>query len=180
MAINFPNAPAVGAVFSAGGVDFVWNGTIWLVLAPSNATFATKAEAEAGVRDDVFLSPLRAKEAVIAQTPTHPVPAMKCFAWCRFVCLTKEILSSRNIASITDDGGVGLHRITFITPPPDALYVIMGQCRGVTNHATFMCGLSTSFPNTAASCRFVTGTTGGSTRGGFVQDGSIAHASFWR
>jgi hypothetical protein len=182
MAINFPSAPVVGQVYQAEDVDFVWNGTLWVVLAPSNATFASKAEAEAGARDDVFLSPLRADEAIAAlrQTPDYDLPAAICRAWVRFNGETSTIIASFNVASLVNDGGVGRTRVTFQNPMPDANYIILPMTRGITNHNPTQMGLSTAVQNDPAFCRLITGTTGGGNRAGFNANSALCHVSFWR
>lgn len=183
MALNFPSAPIVGQVFQAEGTTFVWNGTLWVVLSPASATFATKAQAEAGLRDDVFLSPLRAKEAIAALAPPPPaqdVGVAICRAWLRFNGVANTILSSFNIASAANEGG-GFFRVFFQTPLPDANYIILTNARGRTsgNHPVFAAGLSATIPNTAENCRINTGTTGGVNSAGFNESSELVHVSMW-
>lgn len=64
MAINFPSNPANGQVFQAEGTTFIWNGVLWVVMDATNFPYATSAEAIAGVRDDVAISPSTAKDAI--------------------------------------------------------------------------------------------------------------------
>jgi hypothetical protein len=63
MALNFPNSPAINQRYSAEGVTFVWDGAQWLVTWP----WATQAEALAGTRTDVALSPLTTEQAIVAR-----------------------------------------------------------------------------------------------------------------
>lgn len=64
MPINLPNSPTVGQVFTAEGADFVWNGSLWVVLDAGNFVYATGPEAIAGVRADVAVSPATALPAI--------------------------------------------------------------------------------------------------------------------
>lgn len=181
MALNFPSAPLLGQVVSAEGADFVWNGTLWVVLSPASATFASKVEAEAGLRDDVFLSPLRAKEAIAALTPPPPPITLGvaiCRAWCRYNGETHTIISQFNVASLLNEGG-GVNRLVFATPVPTANYIILGDARGVTNHPVLAVGLSSEIPNTVDSCRINTGTTGGTNHTGFNRASPLVHVSIW-
>ena len=183
MALNFPSAPLVGQVYQAEGMDFVWNGALWVVLSPASATFSTKADAEAGLRTDVFLSPLRAKEAIAAQIPAPPVVDVGvaiCRAWLRFNGVANTILSSFNIASAANEGG-GFFRVFFQTPLPDANYIILANARGrvAGNHPAFCAGLSTVIPNTVDNCRINTGATGGTGSNGFNESSELVHVSMW-
>lgn len=58
MALNFPASPAPGEVFTSEGATFIWNGTVWMAQAPAVIPWATPAEAIAGTRGDVAISPL--------------------------------------------------------------------------------------------------------------------------
>lgn len=184
MALNFPTTPLVGQVFQAGGVTFVWNGTLWVVLGPASATFSTKAEAEAGLREDVFLSPLRAKEAILAQIPDPPavdVGVAICRAWCIFNGVSNTLLSGFNVASAANEGN-GFFRVYFATPLPDANYIVLANARGRTsdnNHPVMAAGLSTAVPNTVGNCRINTGMTGGVNSTGFNENSSLVHVSMW-
>lgn len=181
MALNFPSAPVLGQVFSAEGADFVWNGTLWVVLSPASATFASKVEAEAGLRDDVFLSPLRAKEAIAALTPTPPqinLGVALCLAWCQYNGETHTIIRQFNIASLLNEGG-GVNRLVFATPLPTANYIVLGDARGVVNHPVLAVGLSSVVPNTPENCRINTGATGGSGHTGFNRASPLVHVSIW-
>lgn len=184
MALNFPNAPITGQVFQTEDTTFVWNGALWVVLSPSSATFATKADAEAGLRADVFLSPLRAEEAIAAQIP--PPPAINpgvaiCRAWLRFNGVSNTIIDSFNVASAANEGA-GFFRVYFQTPLPDANYIILANARGRTsdnNHPVMAAGLSTVVPNTVGNCRINTGMTGGVNSTGFSENSSLVHVSMW-
>jgi hypothetical protein len=181
MALNFPSTPVTGQVFQAEGTTFVWNGALWVVLAPSNAQFATKAEAEAGTRNDRLLSPLRAKEAIDAlSAPPLPIDlgVAICRAWVRLNGETNTILSEFNVASLGNEGG-GVHRVFFRTPLPDANYIVIGNARGVTNHPSLLAGISATVPNTVDSCRVNTGTSGGTGHTGFNRASPLVHVSFW-
>jgi hypothetical protein len=181
MALNFPSAPVTGQVFQGEGTTFVWNGTLWVVLSPASATFATKAEAEAGVRNDVLLSPLRAKEAIAALAPPYPpvdLGVAICRAWCRYNGETNAILGEFNVASLLNEGG-GLNRVVFRTPLPTANYIILGNARGVVNHPALIAGLSGTIPNTVDNCRVTTGTSGGTGHTGFNRSSPLVHVSFW-
>ena len=181
MALNFPSAPLVGQVYQAEGATFVWNGTLWVVLGPSSATFASKAEAEAGLRDDVFLSPLRAKQAIAALAAPEPpinIGVAICRAWCSYNGETHTIIRQFNIASLLNEGG-GINRLVFATPIPTANYIVLGDARGVTNHPVLAVGLSASLPNTVDSCRINTGTTGGTNHTGFNRASPLVHVSIW-
>lgn len=57
MALNFPAAPVSGQVYTAEGVDFVWNGALWVLMSAANFPWATAAEAIAGARNNAALSP---------------------------------------------------------------------------------------------------------------------------
>lgn len=182
--LNFPTPVNVGQVFQTEDTTFVWNGALWVVLSPSSATFATKAEAEAGLRSDVFLSPARAKEAIAAQVPPPPtvdVGVAICRAWCRFDGVAMTLLGGFNVASVSRVSA-GSFLVTFETPLPDANYIILANARGRTsdnNHPVLATGLSQSFPSTAAACRVLTGTTGGVNSTGFQENSSLVHASMW-
>lgn len=63
MALNFPASPAINQRYSAEGVTFVWDGAQWLVTWP----WATQAEALAGTRTDVAMSPLTTQQAIAAR-----------------------------------------------------------------------------------------------------------------
>ena len=54
MALNFPNAPVEGQVYTAEGVTFVWTSGQWVVTFP----WASNSEALAGTRADVAMAPL--------------------------------------------------------------------------------------------------------------------------
>jgi hypothetical protein len=182
MALNFPSSPVLGEVFQAEGATFVWNGALWVVLGPTSATFATKAEAIAGLRGDVMLSPLRAHDMLEEfTTPAPPLPnppAAFCRAWSQYNGETLAVIRSFNIRSIVRDGARMRH--TFETPMPDANYLVLGSCRGVTNHPVLQVNISASVPNTPETCDIVTGTTGGSGRTGFNANSPLVHVSFWR
>jgi hypothetical protein len=185
VAINFPTAPATGQVYQAEGATFVWNGALWLVLAPSNAQFATKAEAEAGTRNDRLLSPLRAKEAIAALAPVQPplnLGVAICRAWLRFDGVGNNIIDSYNVASAANEG-TGFFRVYFGTPMLDGNYLVLANARGRTsdsNHPVFAAGVSASSPNTPGNCRINTGATGGVNSNGFLENSSLVHVSFWQ
>lgn len=63
MALNFPNSPAPGEVFTAEGATFVWNGTVWNTV-PSVLPFASNADALTGLRTDVIMSPANTKHVL--------------------------------------------------------------------------------------------------------------------
>lgn len=65
--LNFPASPVLGQVFEAEGASFVWNGSLWVVLSAASFPWATAAEAIAGARADVAVSPLTAKIAMDAR-----------------------------------------------------------------------------------------------------------------
>jgi hypothetical protein len=183
MALNFPSAPVVGQVFQAEEVAFVWNGTLWVVLSPQSGTFATKAEAEAGLRDDRLLSPLRAKEAIAALTlpaPGFDPGVALCRAWCVFNGVANTLLRGLNVAAAANEGG-GFFRVYFETPLPDANYIILANARGRTtgNHPSFAASLSQTVPNTTESFRVNTGTTGGVNSTGFNENSELVHVSVW-
>jgi hypothetical protein len=181
MALNFPSAPVLGQVYQAEGVTFVWNGTLWVVLSPASATFATKAEAEAGVRDDRLLSPVRAKEAIAALSAPSPGfdPGVAlCRAWCRYNGETHTIISSFNIASLLNEGG-GVNRLFFQTPMEHTGYITLGNARGVVNHPALCVGLSATVMQTVNDFRINTGTTGGSGHTGFNRASPLVHVSVW-
>jgi len=181
VSLNFPSAPILGQVYQAEGTTFIWNGTLWLVLAPSNAIFATKAEAEAGTRNDRLLSPLRAKEAIVALSPAPPpidLGVAICRAWVRYNGETNTILSEFNVASLLNEGG-GVNRVVFRTPLPDANYIVLANARGVVNHPALLAGISEAVPNTVNDCRVNTGTSGGVGHTGFTRASPLVHVSFW-
>jgi hypothetical protein len=173
MALNFPSAPVVGQVYSAEGADFVWNGALWVVLAPENVTFATGPEVAAGVRNDVVLSPLTAPLA-FDNLPGEPVA--KCRAWARYNSQNGQVLGSFNIASlaIINDGWA---EITFAEPLASAAYGVITTGRGVTNHSVTEQGF---FRRSAGACRIGAGTTGGGNRPGFWAKLPLIHVSFWQ
>lgn len=182
MALNFPSAPVLGQVYQAEGATFVWNGTLWVVLSAESATFATKGEAEAGLRDDRFLSPLRAKEAIAALTVPPPAfnPGVaRCRAWCRYNGESHTILSSFNIASLLNEGG-GVNRLFFQEPMDHTGYIILGNARGVVNHPALCVGLSATIIQTVTDCRINTGATGGSGHTGFNRASPLVHVSIWQ
>lgn len=43
MAINFPNSPTVNQVFTVNGVNYIWDGTKWVVAAGTNPALGTAA-----------------------------------------------------------------------------------------------------------------------------------------
>jgi hypothetical protein len=183
MALNFPSAPVVGQVYQAEGVTFVWNGTLWVVLSPASATFATKAEAEAGVRDDRLLSPLRAKEAIAALAPAPPGfnPGVAlCRAWCLFNGVANSLLQGFNVSAAANEGA-GFFRVYFQTPLPDANYIVLANARGRTtgNHPAFAASLSQTVPNSPENFRVNTGTTGGVNSTGFNENSELVHVSVW-
>lgn len=67
MALNFPSAPTVGQRYTAEGVTFVWNGTLWSV--ETSFPWATNAEGVAGTRSDVIMTPAAVAAALNAVTP---------------------------------------------------------------------------------------------------------------
>ena len=70
MALNFPTSPAPGAIFTAEGRTFVWNGTVWVMQA-LQLPWATAAEAAAGVAANRVLSPFVARP--VAEAVPDPV-----------------------------------------------------------------------------------------------------------
>ena len=64
MALNFPSSPTLNQVYTAEGVTFVWNGSLWVVLNPF--PWATNAEALAGVNTDRPMTPAATKAALDA------------------------------------------------------------------------------------------------------------------
>jgi hypothetical protein len=67
VSLNFPASPIQGQVFTAQGATFVFNGGTWMILAGNLFPFATQAEALAGTRRDVAMSPLRLQQAIDAR-----------------------------------------------------------------------------------------------------------------
>lgn len=181
--LNFPTPVNVGQVFQAEDTTFVWNGELWVVLAPSNALFASQVAAEAGTVATRFMSPLRAKQAIAAQVPpppTYDVGVAICRAWCLYDGVSNVILSSFNIAALTFNAA-GSHTLTFQTPLPNANYIILANARGRLsgNHPVMSSALSQSTPSTVNACRVLTGMTGGVNSTGFLESSSLVHASMW-
>lgn len=65
--LNFPTGPVLGQVFEAEGASFIWNGSLWVVLSAASFPWATAAEAIAGARADLAISPLTLKAAMDAR-----------------------------------------------------------------------------------------------------------------
>lgn len=78
MALNFPTAPTIGQVFVSDGVSFTWSGVVWYATPTLFPPFATEAEAVAGVRADVVMSPLTTLQAKDGFSRVKYYPAVTC------------------------------------------------------------------------------------------------------
>lgn len=132
MSINFPSSPTPGQVYFAEGTVFVWTGTVWAV-APAGLTFATQAEAEAGLIWDEGMSPLRGAQAIDALYTVSPeLPQAICVAACISAGTTLNF--SANILSVAKPS-TGVYDFMFITPMPDLNYFTFGLCEPNTANA---------------------------------------------
>lgn len=57
MALDFPSSPVLNQVYTAEGMSFIWNGTVWLIVGAAAFAWATDAEAIDGLAVDKVLSP---------------------------------------------------------------------------------------------------------------------------
>ena len=90
-----------------------------LVVDSTLMSIATDTEAQAGIRNDVVLTPYELRKALNAD---GNAPVFACRAWVNFKGTgTVAIRASGNVSSVTDDG-TGLWTINFTTPMPDVNY----------------------------------------------------------
>lgn len=188
VALDFPSAPGVGEVWEEEGATFIWNGTAWIMQAPS-FRWATIAEAVQGVLQNAVMSPKTLK-AMIDAIPTPPPPPPPGAAFCRKWCLingtTGAIQAHRGIASVGLTGS-GSYDVRFIEPFPDLNYFVLGSARsnppttGVFANPMHNFAFSLNMNNAPglASCIVTTGRTGGAGQVGQVGRGEQVHISFW-
>jgi hypothetical protein len=183
MSLNFPSSPTPGQTYTAEGVTFVWNGTVW-AAPPAGLIFATQAEAEAGSLWDRAMSPLSGAQAIAALfgLPPAPVaPEAVCVALCVFDGITGQIFAQKNIASLSG-ANTGKYTLMFQSPQPDTNFTVFGTACGVTNHpliALSQTGTSEVLPDRVT---IQTGTSGGNltSQGGFLVSPPLVHAGVFR
>jgi len=77
MPVNFPNSPTVGELFVTNGKTYQWDGEKWTTDTTvtktdiglsnvQNYSVANQAEAEAGVLDNLYMTPLKTSQAIAA------------------------------------------------------------------------------------------------------------------
>lgn len=118
-------------------------------------TIASTAEAQAGIDNTTFITPLRMREALNA---TGSAPVFACRAWVNFNGTgTVAIRASGNVSSITDNGS-GDYTVNFTSAMPDANYAVSGFANSWSNSTGDQAGLATSYatlyPPTASAYRF--------------------------
>lgn len=182
MSLNFPPSPAPGDTFTSQGVTFVWTGTVW-VIPPAGLRFATEAEARAGVREDLGMSPLRGAQAIDEfDVPPGVVapPAAICIATCIFNGQSGAIIEAKNIVSVAG-ANTGRYTLTFGTPLPDIDYMVFGSSVGITNHPLLEVSQQRG-NSTGASFEIQVGTTGGNltTQLGFLVASPLVHVAVFR
>lgn len=82
MPVNFPNSPTVGDTFVTNGKTYQWDGEKWTTDTTvtktdiglsnvQNYSVANQAEAEAGTLDNLYMTPLKTKQAIDALQSTN-------------------------------------------------------------------------------------------------------------
>lgn len=77
MPVNFPNSPTAGDTFVTNGKTYQWDGEKWTTDTTvtktdiglsnvQNYSVANQAEAEAGNLDNLYMTPLKTKQAIAA------------------------------------------------------------------------------------------------------------------
>ena len=86
MPVNFPNSPTVGELFVTNGKTYQWDGEKWTTDTTvtktdiglsnvQNYSVANQAEAEAGVLDNLYMTPLKTSQAIAALAEHETVTA---------------------------------------------------------------------------------------------------------
>lgn len=160
MTLDFPAFPARGERFTDEGHTFVWNGSVWILLAET-IPWATLDEALAATSDDTFMSPATMRALIEAsEAPPPDFGPMTCKARARWTASTGAILSESNIASIVP-GPEGFYAFTFRQPLPSADYIVHGSCR-FSNTAAFTMGIRVGVDQTVNGFSILSAFTGGS------------------
>lgn len=134
------------ALATGQSVEFVSDGTNYIVGSTQNVLAATQAQQETGSSTAVYTSP---------GTQQYHTSASK--AWVMFNGTgTVAILASYNVSSITDNG-TGDYTVNFTTSFSSANYGIAGICQRTNgNNGNGLLGLSNSANPTASACRVTT------------------------
>jgi hypothetical protein len=180
MSLNFPTNPTPGQVFISEGVKFVWSGTVW-VVPHDGLLFASKGDAESGLRGDRVMSPIRGKEAIAKfSKPPPPVPDFKaeCVAWCIFNGGGPTIIKAVGVTAVTRSQN-GLFALRLQKPLTQNAYFISGLAVGVTNHPVLAVALLDPFAFDPNLVEIWVGTTGGSGSAAFGVNSPLVHVGIF-
>ena len=125
--IAFKDAVGVADMNATGtpsNTTFLRGDNSWQAV--STPTIASTGEAEAGINNTTFITPLRMREGFNA---SGFAPVYACRAWVNFDGTTSPgtIRASGNVSSVTKNG-TGDYTVNFTTALPDINFSINGMC----------------------------------------------------
>lgn len=125
-ALNFPGNPTIGQQYTANGLSYTWNGSIW-----SSVAAVVYEGTEQTLTNKTLVSPN--VDGAPVPTVAGAAPLFMCRAWVNFDGIgafdpnpnTSRIRASGNVSSVARNG-VGHYTVNFTHALPDTDFTTLG------------------------------------------------------